>query len=73
MREAEDRVKRIKDGHGKMNVAAEEDENVQKVENELSDDIGKIVNLRHKGPGGELRIKYKTAEQLEGLIKRLKP
>jgi len=73
VREAEDWVRRIKAGDGKTSVPAQKDANVRKVENDLSDYIGLIVNLRHKGPGGELRIKYKTAEQLEGLIKRLKP
>jgi len=72
VREAEDWVRRIKAGDGKNSIPAQKDANVRKVENELSDHLGLIVNLRHKSPGGELRIKYKTGEQLEGLIKRLK-
>ena len=50
----------------KHSVPAQKDANVRKVENELSDHLGLIVNLRHKGPGGELRIKYKTGRTIRG-------
>jgi len=74
VREAEDWVRRIKAAHGKTTarVPAQKDADTRKVENDLSDVLGLVTDLRHKGPGGELRIKYRTGKQLEDLIKRLK-
>ena len=73
VREAEDWVRRIKAAEGKVaKIPAQKDANTRKVENDLSDILGLVTSLRHKGPGGELRIKYRTGRQLEDLIKRLK-
>lgn len=73
VREAEDWVRRIKAADGKeAKIPAQKDADTRKVENDLSDVLGLVTDLRHKGPGGELRIKYRTGAQLEDLIKRLK-
>lgn len=73
VREAEDWVRRIKAADGKTAaIPAQKDADTRKVENDLSDVLGLVTDLRHKGPGGELRIKYRTGAQLEALIKRLK-
>jgi ParB family chromosome partitioning protein len=73
VREAEDWVRRIKAADGKVaKIPAQKDADTRKVENDLSDALGLVTDLRHKGPGGELRIKYRTGAQLEDLIKRLK-
>lgn len=48
------------------------DPDIIKLEAELTDALGLAVDLRHKGPSGELRIKYKTAAQLEDLLRRLR-
>ena len=73
VREAEDWVRRIKAAEGKTAIIpAQKDADTRKVENDLSDILGLVTDLRHKGPGGELRIKYRTGSQLEALIKRLK-
>jgi len=73
VREAEDWVRRIKAAEGKVTkIPAQKDADTRKVENDLSDILGLVTSLRHKGPGGELRIKYRTGRQLEDLIKRLK-
>ena len=73
VREAEDWVRRIKAADGKVaKIPAQKDADTRKVENDLSDVLGLVTDLRHKGPGGELRIKYRTGAQLEDLIKRLK-
>lgn len=74
VREAEDWVRRIKAADGKTTkkIPAQKDADTRKVENDLSDILGLVTDLRHKGPGGELRIKYRTGRQLEDLIKRLK-
>jgi len=73
VREAEDWVRRIKAADGKMaKVPSQKDADTRKVESALTDRLGLKTDLRHKGPGGELRIKYRTGAQLEDLIKRLK-
>lgn len=73
VREAEDWVRRIKAADGQTKkVPSQKDADTRKVETELSDMLGLKTDLRHKGPGGELRIKYKTSSQLEALIKQLK-
>lgn len=73
VREAEDWVRRIKAADGKSKtIPAQKDADTRKVENDLSDILGLVTDLRHKGPGGELRIRYRTGGQLEDLIKRLK-
>ena len=72
VREAEDWVRRIKAADNKeAKVPAQKDADIRKVEEDLMDMLGLKTDLRHKGPGGELRIKYKTARQLDALLKRL--
>ena len=66
-------MRRIKAADGQVKkIPSQKDADTRKVEYELSDKLGLKTDLRHKGPGGELRIKYKTSEQLEALIKVLK-
>lgn len=73
VREAEDWVRRIKAADGQTTkTPSQKDADTRKVESELSDILGLKTDLRHKGPGGELRLKYKTSAQLELLIKKLK-
>ena len=73
VREAEDWVRRIKAADGQTKkVPIQKDADTRKVETDLSDVLGLKIDLRHKGPGGELRIKYRTSAQLEALIKQLK-
>ena len=73
VREAEDWVRRIKAADGQTKkIPSQKDADTRQVEDELTDKLGLKTDLRHKGPGGELRIKYKTSEQLEALIKVLK-
>ena len=72
VREAEDWVRRIKAADNKeAKVPAQKDADIRKVEEDLMNMLGLKTDLRHKGPGGELRIKYKTARQLDALLKRL--
>ena len=52
--------------------AAEKDADTRAIEKRLSDALGLAVELRHKpGGAGELRIRYTTLEQLDGVIDRL--
>lgn len=75
VRATEDYVKRYKEGSPHIltdKLPQEEDPNIKALERQLSDILGLKVNLRHKGPGGELKIKYQTGDQLEAVMKRLK-
>ena len=42
------------------------------VEKALEEVLGLAVSIDHRGEGGEVRIRYKTLEQLDGLCRRLK-
>ena len=74
VREAEDWVRRIKSGGAAVTPKprAVKDADTRKAEQDLMDVLGLGVDLRHKGPSGELRIRYKNSAQLEDLIRRLK-
>ncbi|WP_210496329.1 ParB/RepB/Spo0J family partition protein [Microvirga antarctica] len=49
------------------------DPDTRALERALQDVLGLNVAIEHKGQGGELRIRYKTLEQLDGLCRRLNP
>ena len=51
----------------------EKDPDTRALERALQDVLGLTVSIDHKGKGGELRIKYKTLDQLDGLCRRLNP
>jgi ParB family chromosome partitioning protein len=51
----------------------EKDPDTRALERVLQDVLGLTVAIDHKGNGGELRIRYKTLEQLDGLCRRLNP
>ncbi|WP_114186743.1 ParB/RepB/Spo0J family partition protein [Microvirga aerophila] len=52
---------------------AEKDPDTRALEKALQDVLGLTVSIDHKGQGGELRIRYKTLDQLDGLCRRLNP
>ncbi|MDE2182545.1 MAG: ParB/RepB/Spo0J family partition protein [Alphaproteobacteria bacterium] len=57
----------------KIHKAPVEDPNIRDLEDSLSNMLGLKVQISHKGDkGGEVRISYKTLEQLDGLISKLK-
>ncbi len=49
----------------------EKDADTRAMEKTLSDSLGLTVTIRHDGERGELRIRYETLEQLDGLCHRL--
>ena len=51
----------------------QKDPDTRALEKALQDVLGLNVDIAHKGQGGELRIRYKTLEQLDGLCRRLNP
>jgi len=76
VRATENYVKRYKDGSphilGGSLPPAEKDPNIAALERQLTDILGLSVGLNHKGPDGALKVKYKTAKQLDDLVRRLK-
>ena len=73
VREAEDWVRRLKtDGDTqKPSPRAAIDPNERALEAKLTDALGLKVMLKHKGPNGEIRIKYKTDAQYQALVDKL--
>jgi len=45
---------------------------IRAVEDDLMSVLGLKIDLRHKGPKGEIRVYYSDADQLEDIIRRLK-
>jgi len=77
VRATENYVKRYKDGAphilgGDLRKPEEKDPNIKALERALMDVLGLKVDLNHKGPGGALKIKYKTGAQLDEVVKRLR-
>ena len=77
VRATENYVKRFKEGTpldvtDSYREAPEKDPNIAHVEQQLSDLLGLKVKLNHKGPGGELKIKYEHGDQLEDVMRRLR-
>jgi len=69
VREAEQRSKPAKKPGGKVR----KDPNVADMEASISNRLGLKVEIIHKGDkGGEIRVRYKTLEQLDDIARRLK-
>jgi ParB family chromosome partitioning protein len=51
---------------------AQKDPDTRAVEKALEDVLGLTVAIAHSGAGGELRIKYKSLDQLDALCRRLR-
>ncbi|BAT58220.1 chromosome-partitioning protein ParB [Variibacter gotjawalensis] len=52
-------------------VAVEKDPNTRALERRLSDFLGLSVSLEHRGESGEMRIRYKSLDQLDSLVMKL--
>ena len=62
-------VARGKPGRSRPRKAKDAD--TAALEKRLSDALGLVAQIAHRGSGGELRIRYKTLEQLDALCRRL--
>jgi ParB family chromosome partitioning protein len=51
---------------------AEKDADTRALEKQVSDGLGLGVTIAHKPDGGEVRIRYKTLEQLDDVCRRLR-
>jgi ParB family chromosome partitioning protein len=58
--------------HQRIRMKPGKDPDTRAVERALEDVLGLKVSIEHRGNGGELRIKYKSLDQLDGLCRRLK-
>src|SRR5437868_5781357 len=68
VREAEDRGRAAK---GKVKRRAGKDADTRALEASLSAQLGLTVTINNKGEKGEIRIAYKTLEQLDDVYRRL--
>ncbi len=77
VRDAEAWVRRIKAEERDADVlrpsapeykSAQKSADITALERDLSDKLGLAVVLNHKGPSGELRLRYKTAGQLDMIL-----
>ncbi len=55
----------------KQRERLEKDADTRALEKTLSDALGMTVTIDHRGAGGELRIRYRSLEQLEDVCRRL--
>jgi ParB family transcriptional regulator, chromosome partitioning protein len=59
-------------GAAKAKKPARKDEDTTVLEKILSDALGLNVDVAHKGPGGQVIIRYSSLEQLDEIARRLK-
>jgi len=75
VRDAENLVRRMKTEATAPSITkaskAQKAADIRRLEEKLTDALGLSVDLRDKNGRGELRLKYKNIDQLEGLIKVL--
>jgi ParB family chromosome partitioning protein len=55
----------------KRRARVEKDSDTLALEKRLADALGLVVSLEHRGRGGELKIRYRTLEQLDVVVRRL--
>ena len=76
VRATENYVKRYKEGTPLNPTDSyridEKDPNIAALEKQLTDLLGLKTTINHKGPGGELKIKYRHGDQLEEVMRRLR-
>ena len=52
-------------------ASASKDADTMALEQRLSDALGLVVGIDHRGKGGVLRVRYRTLDQLDDVIRRL--
>ena len=63
--------KAIEGGGGKTRAPRQKDADTLALERTLSDRLGLAVTIDHKSNGGQIRISYRTLDQLDDLCRRL--
>jgi ParB family chromosome partitioning protein len=70
-REVSQKVAELSEGE-KPVKSAEKDADTRALERDLIEALGLFVTISHRGENGEVRIRYKSLEQLDALCRRLK-
>jgi len=60
------------ESRAKPKIDDEKDADTRALEKDLSDTLGLLVSIAAHGEAGELRIRYKSLEQLDDLVRRLR-
>jgi ParB family transcriptional regulator, chromosome partitioning protein len=55
----------------KLRPRGEKDADTLALEKRLSDALGLVVSIAHRGNGGEMKIRYKSLDQLDEVIRRI--
>jgi len=72
VREAEALGETAETPRKRSSARAEKDADTRALEKSVSDGLGLAVAIAHKPDGGEVRIRYKTLEQLDDVCRRLR-
>jgi ParB family chromosome partitioning protein len=68
---AQDRAAKAGKAPKRVRPRLEKDADTLALEKRLSDALGLVVTIAHRGEGGELRIRYRSLEQLDEVMARL--
>ena len=73
VREAENLVRKIVDKKKATKSKTSSDPDIQRLENDLTNQLGAKVTIKHKKSGaGTLSIKYSSTNELEGILSKIK-
>ena len=73
VREAESLVRKIVDKKQPKKSKPAADPDIQRLENQLTSQLGAKVTIKHKKSGaGTLSIKYSSSDELEGILSKIK-
>ena len=73
VREAENLVRKIVDKKKAIKSKTSSDPDIQRLENDLTNQLGAKVTIKHKKSGaGTLSIKYSSTDELEGILSKIK-
>ena len=73
VREAENLVRKIIDKKKAIKSKTSSDPDIQRLENDLTNQLGAKVTIKHKKSGaGTLSIKYSSTDELEGILSKIK-
>ncbi len=72
VRDVEKLAQKTAPQQAKHKHAEEKDADTRALEKDLSEALGLLVSIAHHGEAGELRIRYKSLEQLDDVVRKLK-
>ncbi|HKL51205.1 MAG TPA: ParB/RepB/Spo0J family partition protein [Wenzhouxiangellaceae bacterium] len=73
VRQTEALVKRLKSGGAEKKPAERKDPNIERLEQELSENLCAPVSVKHSSSGkGQVTIRYTSLDELDGLLERFK-